>query len=528
MPIITIDKFTGGLRASTLTSQTQMDITECEDALNVEFYPRGTVSQRSGYGAPLITATGSGVTKLYKWKTSANANAQLGFTCTSGTGGTATSATIVKISTNPYASTNVLSAGSGGWVPGYDDAISCTSYMGSAVTTYKDNAGAPVVYSGTGNAVAQTSVQSGCTAIQGWGNYLFIGNYLVSGIRNGSRVAWNSATSISTWPAASYVDLDPDDADEITSMILLGDYLVVFKAKKIFIVYWVGGSLQFKESRRVASVGCVGPNAVVNHEGRLIFLSLEGVYVFDGTSVKELSRKIRPLFQDLNPTYVHIAEACKYSEKKQVWFSVATGSSTTRNTIFVWDYELDNWTKFNIVCSSMAYIADDTTKAYSDFPVKYYQETQSFDSYKVVGSDKFIIGFLNGKVHQYGESADDNGTAISSTWKGSWVDLDSPIMNKRITRVTMLLSKKAEGSIRFDLQEDWKNSAVSDSYQSWDGTQTISMTGAAIADLLEKRIDRTRYVRAFQVVLSGDSQGKPWTVHKIMLDVSPKGRTLVS
>jgi len=528
MATIVIDKFTGGLRSPDFTSRTQMDTTECEDALNVEFYPRGTVSQRKGYGAALVSRVGSGCTRLYKWKDTSNTDFQLGFTCLSGTGATATSATVINISTNPYAATVILSAGSGGWNPAYDDSISCTSYLGSAATTYRDSLGASVFWTGSGLAAAQSTMQSGCSIIQGWGNYLFIGNYQVGGIRNGSRLAWNSAMNVSSWPAASYIDLDPDDADEITAVELLGDYLVIFKRKKIFIIYWVGGTLQFKEARRSATIGCVGPNAVVNLEGRLVFLSTEGVYSFDGTGVKEVSRKIRPLFQDLNPTYLHISEAFKYDLKRQIWFCVATGSSITKNKIYAWDYELDNWTVFDIDCSATAYMTDATTKTYADLDVYYYQETQTFDSYKIVGSDVIILGFLNGDIHEYGNASDDDGTAIASTWKSTWIDAGDPTFNKRILRLTLLLDRKSYGDLLLDLQEDWKNIPVDDSTQGWDGTQTIAMTGTSTADLLEKRIDKTRQARAFQIVLSGDSAGRPWTLHKIMMDVVPKGKTLVT
>lgn len=524
MPILTIDKFTGGLRASTLTSPVQMDITECEDATNVEFYPRGTVSQRSGYGPALITREGSGVTKLYKWKDESNANFQLGFTCASGD---TLSATIIKISTNPYAATYLLSAGAGGWNPNYDDAISCTSYMGSAVATYRDSIGAPIVYTGSDAACAQTTIMSGCTTIQGWGSYLFVGNHLVGGVRKGSRLSWNTATNIVDWPASYYVDLDPDDTDEITATTLLGDYLVVFKKKKIFIVYWVGGTLLFKEARRVSSIGCAGPNSLVTFEGKVIFLSSEGVYSFDGTGVKELSTKIRPLFKNMNPTYMHMSEVHRDPDKKQIWFCVATGSSTTKNTVYVYDYELDNWTVFSLTCSAISYLADETTKTYGDLDVTYSQETQSFDSYNVVGGDSVIIGFLSGTIHQFGTSPSDNGTAIASSWKSVWLDAENPIINKRLVRMTLIIGRKSTGSLLLDLQEDWKNDDVVDSIQGWSGTQTISMTGVSTADLLEKRVDKTRQARAFQVVLSGDSSGNPWSVHKIMMDIIPKGRTLV-
>jgi hypothetical protein len=54
------------------------------------------------------------------------------------------------------------------------------------------------------------------------------------------------------------------------------------------------------------------------------------------------------------------------------------------------------------------------------------------------------------------------------------------------------------------------------------------MTGSTTAELLEKRIDATHQARSFQLVLSGDALGSTWTVHKIMLDIIAKGRTLVS
>jgi hypothetical protein len=530
MAIITIDKFAGGIHASTITSQVQQDMTDCEDALNVEFYPRGTISQRDGYKAATINAAGSGMIRLYRWKVGAT-NYQLAYTCTSGTGASATSACIMTLNLGTGAITNKVSAGAGGWNPDYDDAIDVTSYCNSAIATYQDCTGAPANFNGT-TAAAQTTMSSGCACIEGFGNYLFIANYLVGGIRKGSRLAWSSAAEISSWPADYYIDLDADDGDQITAMKLLGDYLVVFKKKKIFVVYWVGGSLLFKEARRSVTVGCVGPNTVVEHEGKLIFLAEDGVYSFDGTVTKELSIKVRPLFQSLNPTYYHLAEAHKYPDRKQIWFSVPYNVSgttvTSKNYIFVWDFELNNWTKFDISCSALADFVDTTAITYGDLNKTYVSETRTFGSYATRGDEKLYVGFLNGKVHQFGEGTSlDDTTAIHSRWKSIWLDLQNPIINKRLTRMTFLLSRKAAGNLLIDLQEDWKDDEIADASQSWTGTKSASMTGTTAAALLERRVDSTRSARAFQIVLSGDSSGNPWSVHKIMLDILEKGRTLV-
>jgi len=381
-------------------------------------------------------------------------------------------------------------------------------------------------------------MQSGVTCIEGFGNYLFVGNFLVSGIRKRSRIAWNLSQDIATWPAASYMDLDPDDHDEITAMKPVGDYLVVFKKYKIFIVYWVGGTLQFQSARRSVTKGCVGPNAVAEVGGKLIFLGVDGVYSFDGTAVQELSTKIRPLFHNLNPVYVHLADAYEYLKKKQVWFTVpynASGTTTTtKNYVFVWDYELNNWTKYNLSCSAISnYIYAATTK-YSDLNVTYAAETTPFGSYATYGDERTYIGFLGGTIHEFGRGTTmDNATAITSMWKSVWLmpgkdGNPDPITNKRLTRISLLLTRQSAGNLLVDLQEDWKDEEIADANQSWSGTQSASLTGTTTASILERRLDATRYGRAFQIVCSGDSSGNPWTLHKIMIDITDRGRTLVT
>lgn len=111
------------------------------------------------------------------------------------------------------------------------------------------------------------------------------------------------------WPKENVVWFEKDDGDAITGTGVAGPYLMVFKKHKTWAVY----DLNEGENRRLSdSVGCISYRSIVETPQGTFFLTPDqGVFVTNGTSVKEASRNVRPLLQGTDP---HTYRAAKLDQ----------------------------------------------------------------------------------------------------------------------------------------------------------------------------------------------------------------------
>jgi hypothetical protein len=90
----------------------------------------------------------------------------------------------------------------------------------------------------------------------------------------------------------AFIDVRPEDGDQVTMIRSLGPILVVLKRRHIYAV--TGEDFADFVVRLVDdSVGCVAPLSVAKYRGHLYFYSGESVYRTDGNSVVEVGQNIR-------------------------------------------------------------------------------------------------------------------------------------------------------------------------------------------------------------------------------------------
>jgi len=563
--LIQIEKFIGGLHLDSTTSNLQMDPSDCLAATNVEYYPRGTISRREGYQSLNMTGDPlTGVMNVFPWKDSTNSNVTLVYTSTSGANVSGDVYTISLAGTT-LTPTKVFSAhkyGSTVWSPNLtSDQVHVASYGGSALAVYGGNA-FPLIYASTpgcalpcSGATVTTSPPSGAKYICAWGNYVFVANHLVGGTRKYSRVQWNSNGSIYDWPSSYYIDLDSDDGDEITGMCLLHDYLVVFKKKKIFMIYWVGGTLLFKEARRSSTIGTISGRSVVENEGKLYFVASDGAYTFDGTTVKEISKKVKSIFtENLVQNRARCINAGKYRPHRQIWFAYPDTAGwaasladdyQTADRVLVYDWELDNWCQYTLSLTYFGPMVNANDELYSSLTSSYSTYNRTIASFAGAESEMYIMGHANydntvyknclswfggsdsDKVYTSGSST--LGSKISSEWKSIWFDQGEPNINKRFTRVVTIADAKASttsAAVTLEVRENWE----SNYYTDRDGNASqysLSLTGSNTSLPKELRTDNSRTARAFQFLYTQTASGQPWTIHKLLVEGRTAGRTKV-
>lgn len=157
----------------------------------------------------------------------------------------------------------------------------------------------------------------------------------------GSRLQFSGLTGSSpdpmSWGTENYVDLEPNDGQVITGIGIAGSYLVVFKARKTYIVY----DLVTGANRQISNqVGCVAHRSIVQTPAGLLFLSEDqGICKTDGSSVKPFSEEIEPDLDEVASSPTTQAQAAGVLEGQRYYLSVSMGGTRNDHTV---EYDLEN------------------------------------------------------------------------------------------------------------------------------------------------------------------------------------------
>jgi len=539
-----LEGFDGGLHSEGAFSKVHISDTECTCAENIEFWPVGTITKRKGRSYKNLGDQLSGaITQVYQWWSEAGANYLLVFTAACAVSGTPPAAMGTPISGGVYyylpaAGTSgtfvpILSAGRvaadvDGWTPTLDEDIRVETFGGSAIWT--DGKDAIYSYSGT-TCCAIDDAPVGAVCIKGYKNYLFVGNCEEpngGGNRHLSRIYWSNPADANVWPATNYLDLDGDDGDLITGMDVLGNELIVFKERKIFAITYVGGVYEFLAESRANGVGCAAGGSIVPIFNELLFYGTESFYSFNGREVESLSDKLKDIITaNINPTYRDKIQGLTYEDKDQAWFLTPITQTASGNShCLILDYERDSWTIFSNPAACLSWYTKSTDTTFGDLVAAYetYDVTwgaRSFDS----NSAQIITGTYDGYLLDNGTIGltDDLGSDYEGFWRSRWLDFGMPDINKRITRMTILVDKEAASlatsyNLNVKIYKDWDQSAPA-------YTKTVAMYGSY--PVLERRLDFTMSCRVMQIEIGTTKKAQSFTIHKIIIEYLPKGRTIV-
>ena len=135
------------------------------------------------------------------------------------------------------------------------------------------------------------------------------------------------------------------------------DNLVVFNRNSIHII---GNSLKLREARSTLitdEVGCLARKTIIQVANNLIFLSDNGVYGVDFQDLYNLRGRDLPLsatieatIEDINKDYAENAVAVYFDNR--YFIALPTGSSTTNNTLLIYNFINKNWESVDSVNDS--------------------------------------------------------------------------------------------------------------------------------------------------------------------------------
>lgn len=129
--------------------------------------------------------------------------------------------------------------------------------------------------------------------------------------------------------------------DVITGLIKLRGDLVIFKSNSIHMLY--GSSRDYFQRREIQSgIGCVASGSITAVYDAIFFLSHDGVYAFDGASVRSMSKKVKDKVDSINNS----AQAVATFFDNMYMLSYAEGSNIGNNAVLVYDLDTASWTYF--------------------------------------------------------------------------------------------------------------------------------------------------------------------------------------
>lgn len=208
------------------------------------------------------------------------------------------------------------------------------------------------------------------------------------------------------------IDINKNDGQRVTGLGFFQDVLIVFKENSIYQLYFNSDN-GFVVERISDSYGAVCHGAIASVENDCYFLTEKGVYVlgnepnyFASIRTNELSSRVKPLMQRINPTYYERCVA-HYTDDRY-FLSVPLDSNTENNVVIVYDRRFYAWAIWdNISANAFTVFKDKDNDGGSHF---------YFTEYGSASMSEFLPGTYNDK----GEAID--AIFITRAFEGKVVD----------------------------------------------------------------------------------------------------------
>ena len=316
--------FSGGLNST--AGALSLQETESSDLQNVDFDVFGSVKKRNGYNC-LNTSAVAGTAQGLYWYVTGTTRKQ-----------------IAVINEKVYRmddldgtwddiSGTAVTLTTGGNYP-----VSWETFLSTVIWT--NDIDVPFKWANSGS-ISALDVPSGLTRakfVHKFQNYCMLANCVVSGTDRPNRFYWSALKSITTWGAADFVDISPDDGEEITGFKTLGEKLIVYKTQSIYGVSFTGdANIPFIVQKCDSHVGCIAPYSIQEASNGHIFLAYDGLYYFDGNNSYKMSDKLNNTLKNYQKTRFPYAQSMYQKMKNRYWLSISSASLTINDRVITYD-----------------------------------------------------------------------------------------------------------------------------------------------------------------------------------------------
>lgn len=430
----------GGL--NTTAAPTSLEANQAQDLQNIDFNEFGAIKKRKGYstlnssaldGATQVTGLfqyrlNDGTSKFvtthddnfYKMDTSSGVPDETWDDITSGE--TITAANLFSFATIR----NVLVATNGEDLPFKYDAVNSV------------------------DDIAQLSVPTGLTKakyVTSFKERTILANVTVSGTAHPSRFYWSNIGTLETFTATDFIDIQPNDGEEIRGVAVLGERLVFLKDFSIYNVLFTGDAdVPFIVRKSDADVGTISHFSIAEVKNNLVFLAPDGIYVYNGSESVKISDKIEETIEGFVTSNFDTAFGINYRTLNQYWLTFTSSGETQTDTIIVWDYINQGFSKHDGILASVLstfYDGDNLERLYHG----------DYDGFTYRNND--------------GNSDNPEGveTAIDAFYITKWFDFGVPSNYKSVQHFFVYVNEEGDWDISFSYTfnfdaGDWKTTTI--------------------------------------------------------------------
>ncbi len=169
-----------------------------------------------------------------------------------------------------------------------------------------------------------------------------------TGTSNQGRVQYSGLSAAAVpgpdprnWDTDGYVDLEPDDGEDITGIGPVGPYVFVAKPRKCYVITDPASAANRKVSDEV---GCIAHRSIVETTRGTFFLSEDvGVCVTDGSKVEQVGEAVLPLIKtaaDTNPSLMPYCAGAFFQHS--YWLSIPYANAYN-DLLLEYDLETQSW-----------------------------------------------------------------------------------------------------------------------------------------------------------------------------------------
>lgn len=244
---------------------------------------------------------------------------------------------------------------------------------------------------------------------------------------NESKVWYSGIGNLADFGGAAMrnFNLDFGDGDYLVATIPFNDQLYCFKTRKTFVVSPEGQPGDWQYKLITDRLGCVGRGTIKVIDGKLYFLSLEGVVRFDGAQAEMISENVKDLLEQYrdfkDPSAAMNTYASHWQNKYILWMPRDTGEGFAYDGALVYDIASSTWSRWTLSNNVQGF----SEARFSDLGV---------DSL-FLGAN-FTAGTKKNRIWRMSnQSWSDDGVAFVSSFRTKKLDFGSPMSQKRMFAV---------------------------------------------------------------------------------------------
>ncbi|KIL38300.1 hypothetical protein SD70_27175 [Gordoniibacillus kamchatkensis] len=330
--------------------------------------------------------------------------------------------------------------------------------------------------------------------------------YICGDPANPNRLYMSDLGTPTSWPALNFTDID-DGLGGITGIKQFGDSQVIFKEMGVFILKGSDPSNYVVVTTFAGQHGAISHYSIVRIPNGLMYLSRDGIYLFDGKHFTLMSDKIQGSVYAWNQQYLGSAVAFEYDHKYMISVPEGVGQ-TTNNRTYVYSYLYKYWTRFDIPMQANCIFNGTTT-----LPTPYFSDTA-------------------GNVMQAFTGDNDNGAAINSYFLTKNYDFGTSAHYKTFKKIVFeALANPGKYNIALTFIQDFgknsKNIQMPISY----GTLTIwgqftwgQAKWGGVGEVAQLSTIMPGQAKYIQFRIDGNGKDQPYTLLKWTVKYKVKAR----